>query len=186
MQYTVERDMIHHGRTDRNRIRFAAGCAFLLLGMLAAAPGYAEEATEENHGEIETARHEAHDTRNKFMGFAGWSHKDSGKDSLTYGMEYSYRIAKRIAVGAFLEMSEGQFKADTVGISFGGYATERLFLFGAAGAERTLFAEKEYVLRVGLGYGFPVAGIELKPLAWVDFVGGHKITFLGIGVEKNF
>lgn len=186
MQHPTGLDPNHHTPDALQRVQLSGAIVLLLVGVVFAAPAYAEEATEKAHGEGEAAPHKIHAGRNQFMGFAGWSHKDSGKDSVTLGMEYTYRFSKYLGVGGYIEVSEGQFKADTLGISFGGAPTEHLYLFVATGTERTLFEEQERLLRAGLSYGFPVAGVELKPLAWVDFVAGHKIYFLGFGVEKRF
>lgn len=48
------------------------------------------------------------------------------------------------------------------------------------------FEEHEYLLRAGLGYEFEPKGLLVSPYAWVDFVEGHKIYFVGVGIGKGF
>jgi hypothetical protein len=51
----------------------------------------------------------------------GWSHKDTGKDAVTFGMEYSRAFTRRISLAVYMEMTEGDFVADTIGLTVGGH-----------------------------------------------------------------
>lgn len=158
----------------------------LLFAVPAATPSVAGEPTEEEDGETGTVHEEADFHRNHFAGIVGWSHVSQGEDSVTLGMEYSRSLTRRIGVGAYIEISEGQFKADTVGLALVGHPTKNLVLIAGPGLERSLFEDREYLFRLGAGYTFHTKGVGVAPLAWVDFVDGHEIYFVGFAVGKAF
>ena len=161
------------------------GVLFLLIGVLSAVPALGET-TEPEHGESGTEEESSHLHRNHFMGIVGWSHKDTSKDAVTFGMEYTRLFTRQIGVAAYLELTEGQFKVDTVGLTLVGFPTKHLSVFAGPGLERSLFEDEEYLTRLGVGYTFHPKSVIVTPLAWVDYVGGHKIYFLGVGVGKGF
>jgi len=173
-------------RSSARRATILGAVLFLVVGALTAMPSLAEDSTEEGHGEKEATHKESHADRNHFMGIVGWSHQDTDKDAVTFGMEYTRLFTRHIGAAAYIEVTEGQFTADTVGLTFMGFPTKHLSLFAGPGLERSLFEEKEYLTRVGAGYTFEPKGVIVTPLAWVDFVEGRKIYFLGVGVGKGF
>jgi len=178
-----------------NVLRCATCTLILCFGMLAPAMAWAEEADGEQHGESAASEERSEFHRNHFRAFIGWSHEDlneeeggeeTGSDATTIGMEYSRYFTKRIGVGAFIEQTEGQFVSDTSGILVVGRPTERLGLFAGWGVERTQFEEKEYVTRLGLAYGFHVKRVVLAPIAFVDFVAGHRVYSAGLTIGTGF
>lgn len=172
-------------RGGRNRTFFTS--ILILCGtLLAPLAVSASEPTPVEHGETSGGRHDSEFHRNHFAGIVGWSHKDTGKDAFTLGMEYSRWFTPRVGVGAYIELSEGDFNADTVGLVLGVRPTKNLSLIGGPGIERTLFEANETLWRFGAGYTFRPKGVSVAPVAWVDFVGGHEIYFLGVAVGKGF
>jgi hypothetical protein len=170
----------------RGATHSAALLLVILLGLVAPAAVLAEEAGDADHGGVEAEHKASHFHRNHFRGLVAWSHKDSGKTSATFGMEYTRFLSRHIGIAVFMEQSEGDFSADSTGLLLVGKPTKHLNLFAGPGIERTLFNEREHEFRAGLSYTFSTKGVDLTPVATVDFVAGHKIYSVGIAVGKGF
>lgn len=167
--------------------RWRSGWAVvLLLGVFAQAPAFAEEAEAEDHTGGRTAHDDPLAHRNHFAGIIGWSHKETGKCAYSWGMEYTRMLSRRIGVGAFMEMTEGQFEADTFGLILVGRPSKKWALYAGPGIERSLFVRQEYLAHIGAAYLFQPKGVVVAPLIRVEYVSGHNIYFLGVAVGKGF
>jgi hypothetical protein len=174
------------GRIPHTAILFLLGALLAVDASWASdeAPGAHGEAREE-HGKA-SAGHDFLSRPNHFGGVIGWSRKDTGKDSLTLGMEYSRWFSQRFGLGLYVEISEGQFNADTIGLVAEVRPVKNFVLLGGPGLERTLTECNEILWRAGAGYVFHTRGLAVTPVGWIDFVAGHEIYFLGVAIGTAF
>ena len=111
----------------------------------------------------------------------------SGKTAETFGVEYTYRLNKRWAVGAWYEQSSGDFELESLGLLANLYATDQLALLLGAGTERDLFDEPKYLGRIGASYQFHISFATVAPVGWIDLVeDGNELYFLGLTLGVGF
>ena len=111
----------------------------------------------------------------------------SGKWAETLGVEYTYRLNQRWALGGWYEQSSGDFELESLGVLANLYATDHLALMLGAGSERDLFSEPKFLGRLGANYQFHIGPATVAPTAWVDLVeNGKELYFLGITVGTGF
>ncbi len=95
-------------------------------------------------------------------------------------------MSRRLGLGLFYELSDGDFDAETVGVPLSIYLTGSLKLLLGAGVEKELFKDEEFVGRIGLQYDFHIGRSTLAPAAWVDRVNEKEIFFLGLAAGLGF
>ena len=111
----------------------------------------------------------------------------SGKTAETTGVEYTYRLDKRWAIGAWYEQSFGDFELESMGVLANLYATQHFALLFGAGTERDLFDDPKYLGRVGASYQFHIGSVTFAPIGWVDFVeNSQELYFLGFSLGMGF
>jgi hypothetical protein len=162
------------------------------------------DSVTEGHGTTEpeseahaTAEHEYH--VNHFGGFMGSStHLDTDESGFTLGLEYARQFHPRWAVVGYTELISGSGERDIIfcaGIIF--YPISRVGLVFGPGLE---FAEKdvehhgeverenekELMLRIGAGYGFPLGEASIGPAVFADFAGDRWTIVYGVTMVTGF
>ena len=113
--------------------------------------------------------------------------KKSSKTAETYGIEYTYRLSERWALGGWYEESSGDFDLESLGAIGNIFVGPNFALLIGAGAERELFGETKYLARLGAQYQFHPGGITISPVGWVDFVeNGNQLYFVGVTLGFGF
>jgi hypothetical protein len=151
---------------------------WLAVGVPASAGADAEGASASDHDEHALHRHHV-------SAVLGASQKGS-KEAWAYGLQYGYRLNRRLSLGAFWERTNGDFDAETLGIPLSIYATQNLKVVLGVGVEKQLFEEDETVLRLGLNYDFHLGNFTITPASAVDFVNNNEIWFLGLELGLGF
>lgn len=172
----------------------ATVCAFFAI-MVFATGLMADESHES--AKHEPATHEYH--ANHFGGFMGGStHLDTDESGFTIGLEYARQFHLRWAVAAYTELVSGSGERDIIvaaGIVF--YPLPRLGLVFAPGMEMVekdvevhgeveTENEKELLLRIGAGYGFPVSTASLGPAVFADYAGDRWTIGYGVTMVVGF
>ena len=118
----------------------------------------------------------------------GGTWKDDGKAAATYGVEYTYRVSPRFALGGWYEQASGDFDLESLGVLGNVYVTDNLPIMIGFGGERELFADKtKYFVRTGIGYTFHAGSVSIVPTAWVDWIeSGTQLYFVGATVGFGF
>jgi hypothetical protein len=159
-----------------NNLRLAIALVMSLVMSLAlAAPAAAQDS--DSH---------ASSGRNHISIILGGTEKGD-KTATTYGIEYTYRLNDRWALGGWYEESTGTFELNSLGMVGSFYVTRNFPLILGLGTERELFGENKYLLRAGLQYQFHAGPISISPTAWMDFVeDGHELFFYGATFGFSF
>jgi len=128
--------------------------------------------------------------------FLGVAHNgEAAATDFAAGIDYEYALAEPIGVGIFAERVFAEHAETLIGIPIS-YTVHRLQLFvapavlfaeapaGEATAEAS--SEQEFLVRVGAGYEFELAGASLTPKVNLDFVNGEMTLVPGLAVGIGF
>ena len=116
----------------------------------------------------------------------GVTEKD-GKTAGTAGIEYTYRLSNRFALGGWYEKSNGDFDLEAGGVIGKLFVTDKLPLMLGIGTERALFEDAKYLVRLGAEYRFHLGRVIIAPSGWVDLVeDGHQLFFIGASIGVGF
>jgi len=149
--------------------------ATLLLSLPALGiPAFAE--TE--HGE-----HEYHP--NLIAVFAGVTSEDRRENGFTLGIEYERRLTESFGIGALAERTFGDIDAWVYAVPFAYHAGPWKFM-AAPGLEDADGESSEFLVRVGVEYGFEVGNWEIGPQVDVDFVDSEEVFVVGITFGRGF
>ncbi len=66
------------------------------------------------------------------------------------------------------------------------YHTGHLKIFIAPGIEDSDHHGREFLLRLGVEYGFEVGNYEIAPQFDIDFVDGEEVLVLGLVIARRF
>ena len=180
----------------------------LLLLAAAGAPVDAQEHDQVPHSEDEAAEHEEHAFHRHhvavFVGATtavpkhggeevvetesegGGSSGESGSvTEASVGLDYEYRLSRVWGVGFFFDYVGGVARASVAGPSLYLHPVGGLKLLVAPGFERHE-GENEFLVRLGLGYGFDIGRWALTPGVSVDFVDGDQAYIYGLYIGRGF
>ena len=147
--------------------------------------------------EHEAAEHAYH--VNHFGGFMGASTPlNTDETGFTLGLEYARQFHPRWAVVGYTELVSGTDERDIIfaaGIIF--YPIPRVGLVLAPGfefvekdvevhGEIEKENEKELLLRVGVGYGFPLGEAAIGPAVFADYAGDRWTIVYGVAMVTGF
>ena len=157
---------------NTDNLRCALVCLAIMAGL--ALPGTVT-AAEEGHP-------------HHLAAILGVTQKGSSKTAGTYGIEYTYRINQRFALGAWYEESSGDFDIESWGVISNVYLTDHLPLLIGAGAEQKLYDDKtKYLVRLGAQYQFHLGSVSIAPTTWVDLIeNGDELWFVGVTLGIGF
>jgi hypothetical protein len=158
----------------------------LLLLALVLVPGGAMAQAKETTQDLEYPEpaYEGKDDRHGISVFLGDTYSD-GENGFTLGLGYEYRFTRRIGIGGMVDYVGRDFRSFVAGIPISFHATQRLEFELAAGVE---YADGDYhaLVRLGVGYGFPVGPVALAPMVAADFVDSETVYLAGLSVEWEF
>lgn len=156
----------------------------LLLALVASAPIRADESTHADAPSHASAEHH-HDNALGF--FVGGATEEAGsrESGLALGIEYERRLSPRFGIGGIVEHTYGDLDVWVYAVSFA-YHAGPWRLYAAPGIEDTHHGS-ERMLRLGVEYGFPVAGWEIAPQFDIDFVDREaEVLVIGLTFAKGF
>ena len=169
-----------------SRLSPSARIGGVLLALLLAAPLVApgQIVASEDSTHEESAGHEGVEYKHRPALFVGNTHKH-GEDELTWGLEYFYAYKPRFAFGGIAEYAGGHFR-DWL---FLGLATwspvANLILLGGPGFELHE-SHREFALRVGVAYKFPIGRFAILPQFNIDFIDREEVKVYGLSFEYEF
>jgi len=117
-----------------------------------------------------------------FLGGTGENRRDA---KFTLGIEYERRINESFGVGGVVERAFGDHDFWVFAVPFA-YHSGAWKWYVAPGMENKDNHNNEFLVRVGLEYGFEVGGYELAPQIDVDFVDGDREYVMGIVIARGF
>ncbi len=123
-----------------------------------------------------------HHTLGVFLGDTTETRRNQG---FTLGLEYEYRLSETFGVGAIVEHVGGDFDTNVAVLPLA-YHRGPWKLYAGPGIEDSEEAGGEFLVRVGLEYGFHVGNYELSPQIDVDFVDNEHLFIFGITVGGLF
>ena len=113
-----------------------------------------------------------------FVGRAADERRDRG---VALGLEYERRLSERWGIGLIAERTFDDFDANIFALSFA-FHNGPWKTYVAPGVEDG----EEPLLRLGIEYGFEVAGLEIAPQFDLDFVDGETVPVLGVVIGVGF
>jgi hypothetical protein len=160
--------------------------ATLLLACATTAAPPLPRGTPPQHTEAE-AHGQAHGAGAQSVSvFVGGSEEVRDRDGFTLGLEYEYRLAPRVGVGAFVERVSGINRSLVFGGQLYWHAVADLVLTAGPGLDRS-HDEWNAVWRLGALYEFPLEeGIFLAPAIAYDFTEHEDIIVYGLSVGFSF
>ena len=145
---------------------------------------------EEEHSKSEHAFHRHHAAL-----IVGSTLNDGNENGFTVGIDYAYRIERWLGLGGIVEYAGGDFEHLLLlaGASIRPYSN--WVLIAAAGTEvhqahddpKEDKREREWVIRTGVAYQFPLADSwTIGPEFNVDFSEHETLFVIGIGIGLGF
>lgn len=133
------------------------------------------------------AEDEHHSFHANFLGvFAGVTDEDRRERAATFGIEYERRLSERFGIGALVEHAFGDLDFTIYAIPFAWHAGPWKW-YVAPGIENSdHHSGNEFLLRVGVEYGFEIGDYEIAPQFDVDFVDGEEVLVLALTFGRGF
>ncbi len=151
---------------------FAPLSLTLVLGALLSAGVSAQEHPAREHDS--QASHEPHSTVGIFIGDTN----EDRRNGFTVGLEYEYRVSQLLGLGITAEHVAGEFDTNVfvapIALHSGPWK-----VYAGPGIEDGEEGS-EFLMRVGLEYGFHFGEYEISPQVDVDFVDGEQLFVLGV------
>jgi len=134
--------------------------------------------------EIEAEPEYAHNTLAFFVGITGEERRENG---LSIGVEYERRLNASFGIGAIVgERTFGDIDTWVFAIPFA-FHTGPWKLYAAPGMEHNVgTTENEFLVRLGVEYGFEVGRWEIAPQLDLDFVESDVVYILGLTFGWGF
>lgn len=117
--------------------------------------------------------------------FVGDTSEDRRNQGLTLGLEYEYRVNERFGLGAIIEHVAGDLDTNVAVLPLAWHRGPWK-LYAGPGLEKSKEESAEFLLRVGLEYGFHFGAYELSPQVDVDFVDGEHLLIFGVTLARPF
>lgn len=157
----------------------------LLLGCASSALPPAGSAAPAQHGEEHHG--EGHGAGAQSVSvFVGGSEEIRDRDGFTLGLEYEYRLAPRLGVGAFLERVSGINRSLAAGGQLYWHAVAGLVLAAGPGVDRS-HDEWNAIWRLEALYEIPLEdGVFLAPAIAYDFTEHEDILVYGLAVGYSW
>lgn len=162
----------------------AARFPLLLFFLLAPVSGLAQTTETTQDLEYPMPAHESREQRHTIALFLGDTYVD-GENGFTLGLDYEYRFTRRFGIGGMVDYVFGDFRSFVAGVPIFFHATDRLKFELAAGVEHA-DGDNLALVRLGVGYGFPVGPVVLLPYLAADFVDSENAYIAGLGIEWGF
>ena len=150
----------------------------ILLLVLAFAAG--ANGQESEHGGHDAA-HSYHE--HVVAGFVGMAFEGSRDEGLALGVEYERRLNERWGIGALVEHTFGDLDVWGFGVPLAYHSGPWKF-YTAPGIEDGEHGS-EFLLRLGVEYGFHRGIWEISPQVDIDFVDGEEIYVIGVTVGRG-
>lgn len=159
---------------------FAPLSLTLVLGALLPAGVSAEEHPAEEHdSHTSHENHDSHEPHSTVGIFIGDTNEDR-RNGFTVGLEYEYRVSQLLGLGITAEHVAGEFDTNVfvapIALHSGPWK-----VYAGPGIEDGEEGS-EFLMRVGLEYGFHFGEYEISPQVDVDFVDGEQLFVLGVVV----
>ena len=158
-----------------------AGIMFV-TGLLVLALMPAVVSADDTHAEHQDS-HEFH--KNVIGVFGGITDDDHHDAAFTLGLEYERRLSAKFGIGVIAERAYGDLDFSVYAVPFA-YRTGHLKLYVAPGIEDSKHHGSEFLVRLGLEYGFEVGGYEIAPQFNIDFVNDEEVLVLGLVFARGF
>ena len=159
-------------------------CYLLLISVCLLTMTFAPVAlAEESHESGDHAFHRHHASLIAADTFDG-----HGKNGLSVGADYEYRLNQWFGLGVALEYAGGDFEHILIGVPLFIHPNERWRLAVAAGGEIHKEEEehkpkREWIIRTGVGYQFPLGkGYSISPEFNVDFSEHETLYVAGLSI----
>ncbi len=108
-----------------------------------------------------------------------------GENEPTIGLDYEYRLSRRLSIGGFVDHAAGDLDANSVAAALFIHPVGGLeFVFGVGYENED--HEREFLVRAGVAYAFHVGRISLAPVFSVDFVDQEEIKVYGVNIGWGF
>lgn len=167
---------------------------------------HAEAAEHEEHGEVDDHGERPHH-KNDVAIFLGRTDEHGHPTEFTWGLDYKRRVAHRWAVGGLFDYASGELRDSIVAASVTWWPVGQLGLTAAPGIEYhrgrssndgcgcggSTKSEKAeghgetdkdatyFVLRLGVGWGFPIGeSYGIEPQINLDLVEGENVWVYGV------
>ena len=160
---------------------FAPLSLTLVLGaLLSAGVGAEEQPAGEHEADKSHESHNSHESSepHSTVGiFIGDTNEDR-RNGFTVGLEYEYRVSQLLGLGITAEHVAGEFDTNVfvapIALHSGPWK-----VYAGPGIEDGEEGS-EFLMRVGLEYGFHFGEYEISPQVDVDFVDGEQLFVLGV------
>jgi hypothetical protein len=147
-----------------------------VLCLLCGLPAVATEAT--GHGHDGWHRHHA-------SVFVGNTSDFKGKNAITFGLDYEYRLYRRWGLVALVDHAGDEIDTTVVGAGVMWHPLKGFRLQAAPGLE-THGGHEEFVIRFGALYDFRVGSWTLSPCVYVDVLQMKEYLIYGLGFGRGF
>ena len=135
------------------------------------------------HGEEFESGHEYEpNTVGVFLGATSEGRRDR---AATLGIEYERRLSREIGIGGIYEHAFGDLDFDILAVAVA-YHSGPWKLYAAPGVEITNERSTEFLLRLGVEYGFHVQSLEISPQVDLDLVDGDEVLVIGATIAYGF
>jgi hypothetical protein len=167
-----------------HRISDEAPCSRRNCALVVAILGFAVSALASEPHEKETESHHRHHAAI----FLGGAVRDEGhtESGFTGGVEYEYRFAPFVGAGILAEAATGDLREVLMVAPLALYPWRGLRLVAAPGAELPGEGETEFVMRLGVGYRFPIGRFMIIPEFNADLIEGTPTYVIGVGLGMGF
>lgn len=136
------------------------------------------------HAQDHGGGHGAHHANHVAL-FLG-STDSEGHDGETYGLDYERRVSDTIGYGVIVDRAEGDVMSTVYGAALFYHLNDEVTFLVAPGIEHA-HHEDEFMIRVGVNYGFPVGNYIIAPTIAYDMIsGGATATVYGISFGMGF
>jgi len=185
-------------------LRIKIGHLTLVIVLLLISCHISLYAGEEEHGET----HEFHFHRNHLgLTLAATRQLAEGAGThFTLGLDYEYRLSKGVGIGVIGELIFAEETEYLFALPLFLHVSESLWFRIAPGFEVAHHSEEggdvhaeedhsngdstsqktEFLIRIGIGYGFAAGGFTITPTIDLDFFRSHTSLVWGISIGKGF
>jgi hypothetical protein len=154
----------------------------LFLLFLSSSIAFADSGEHESENNSD-AHHEFHP--NMLAVFVGVTDEDRNEDAATLGVEYARRFSESFSIVGVVERTFGDLDVWVYAIPFA-YHTGQWKIYAWPVIEDDDGHDTEFLVRLGVEYGFEVGSWEIAPQLNVDLIDGDQLLVLGVAFGKGF